>query len=430
MTSMALDPDAAAAIAQLASGLGAVQALDLERLGDDDLRCMIEAAEAADRRLASAQIALLDAADRRRLGREDGFFSAKALVRHVGRLSPGRAAARDKAMRALRDLPDINAALAAGEIGIGQVELLGAVHANGRVRDAMPARQGAFLAQARRRSFKDFTLEVRRWERVTDEDGPEPANSRNHRNRDVGLVQDAVDLGSHLTGGYGALQGAAIHEILGHYVAAETAADWEKARAEHGDDACDADLPRSEAERRADALWQVFQDGANNPTSAPPIRFTHHIVWAVDTYEEFCNRIDGAALGPLDPDTMRCDTIDGVPLEPTEAAVSSLFDAIGRVVVDAHGVVIDLGAARFFAGAARTAVKLGSTHCIWPGCDRPASQCQADHVTSHAKGGLTNPSNGANLCGGHNRLKEHGYAVHRDPAGTWLVTKPDGTQIE
>jgi len=111
MTSMALDPDAAAAIAQMAPGLGAVQALDLERLGDDDLRCLIEAAEVADRRLASAQIALLDAADRRRLGREDGFFSAKALVRRVGRLSPGRAAARDKAMQALRDLPDINAAL-------------------------------------------------------------------------------------------------------------------------------------------------------------------------------------------------------------------------------------------------------------------------------------------------------------------------------
>ena len=63
MTSMALDPDAAAAIAQMAPGLGAVQALDLERLGDDDLRCLIEAAEVADRRLASAQIALLDAAD-------------------------------------------------------------------------------------------------------------------------------------------------------------------------------------------------------------------------------------------------------------------------------------------------------------------------------------------------------------------------------
>jgi len=131
-----------------------------------------------------------------------------------------------------------------------------------------PARQGAFLAQAQRQSFKDFTLEVRRWERVTDEDGPEPANSRNHRNRDVKLVQDAVDLGWHLTGGYGALQGAAIHEILGHYIAAETAADWEKARAEHGDDACYADLPRSQAQRRADALWRAHQPPATAPNCA------------------------------------------------------------------------------------------------------------------------------------------------------------------
>ncbi|MGI9602427.1 MAG: DUF222 domain-containing protein [Acidimicrobiales bacterium] len=430
MKSMVLDPDAAAAVATLESGLAAIQDLDFAALGDGDLRSLIEVAETAGRRLASAQIGLLDAADRRDLGRADGFFSAKNLVRHVGRLSPGRAAARDKAMRALRQLPDVETALARGEIGVEQVELLGKVHANTRVCDQMAERQTTFLAQAERSSFADFTLDVRRWEQLADEDGTEPTNSRNHHNRDVNLVQDPVDRGWHLTGGYGALQGSALEEILGFYIDAETAADWEKARAEHGDDARYSDLPRSQAQRRADAMWQIFQDGANNETTAVPIGYTHHIVWNADTYQYGCDRIEGRAGPVLDPDTMRCQTLDGVPLDPIETAVESLFGAIRRVVVDAEGVVIDLGAARFFTGSARTAVKLSSTHCIWPGCDRPASRCQADHVVPHAKGGRTNPRNGANLCEGHNRLKEHGYTVWRDPAGQWHITKPDGTRLE
>ena len=53
-----------------------------------------------------------------------------------------------------------------------------------------------------------------------------------------------------------------------------------------------------------------------------------------------------------------------------------------------------------------------------------------DHTHDHAKGGRTHPGNGGPFCGRHNRLKQKGFAVWRDPAGEWHVARPDGTEIE
>jgi hypothetical protein len=67
--------------------------------------------------------------------------------------------------------------------------------------------------------------------------------------------------------------------------------------------------------------------------------------------------------------------------------------------------------------------------CVWPGCHVPASRCEADHVHEHGSGGRTNPGNGAPLCGMHNRTKQKGYRLWRDPTGIWHLYRPDGTPI-
>ena len=88
-------------------------------------------------------------------------------------------------------------------------------------------------------------------------------------------------------------------------------------------------------------------------------------------------------------------------------------------------MVLDLGRARLFTGSARAAVQLQADACIWPGCEVPASRCQADHLTEHSRGGRTNPGNGAPLCGRHNRLKHAGnYQLHRDNHGNWHTKAP------
>ena len=75
------------------------------------------------------------------------------------------------------------------------------------------------------------------------------------------------------------------------------------------------------------------------------------------------------------------------------------------------------------------AVMLTSPRCVWPGCYRPTSQCQADHMLPHLDDGPTSTANGAPLCGHHNRWKTSGYTTHRDRDGHWHHHRPDGTEI-
>ena len=107
-----------------------------------------------------------------------------------------------------------------------------------------------------------------------------------------------------------------------------------------------------------------------------------------------------------------------------------LIGQVRRVVTDSAGVVIHLGRRqRLFTGNACDAVLLASTTCIWPGCERPSSRCQADHITDWQHHGRTDPDNGAPLCPHHNRAKNRGFTVRRDDDGTWHTHRADGTEI-
>lgn len=106
-------------------------------------------------------------------------------------------------------------------------------------------------------------------------------------------------------------------------------------------------------------------------------------------------------------------------------------------MIGADSVVTDLGRTqRLFTGSARLAAQLANTECFWPGCHVPVTHCQIDHLTPFTErddgrgGGRTNPHNGGPACGKHNRHKEHGYTVRRDPTGTWHTQRPNGTEIE
>ena len=172
--------------------------------------------ESAGRRLRAVQTVALDEVDRSGVYVSDGHGSAKVMVRHCGRLSPAAAAARERGVRMGRDLPEVFDALRRGVLGVDYFDLLGRVWSNPRVRAAMVDAQDWFLRIAARLNYADFEIEVRSWESYADQDGPEPANSRNHELRDFSIVQDPIDLGWTINGGLGAMQGAQIEEILTH----------------------------------------------------------------------------------------------------------------------------------------------------------------------------------------------------------------------
>jgi len=419
---------AGTSLAEVRSGLNELRLHGVEPAGHKEAVSVIRELETMRRQIDALLVEAQAAIDQRGLHSADGHASAKVMVRHVADLSVSEAKGREQSVRMRRDLPAIAEASSTGRLGIAQSRLLAQVHANVRVRHAMFDTQEWFLRQAATLNFRDFQQVIRRWERLVDQDGPTPACVRTHDTRDATIRQDPVDLGVQVKADYGSMQGVSMMEIFEHYVAAERLADWEKARAEHGDDANTSHLPRSEQQRRADALWQLFQDAAGAGTSAVPPEWVHTVVWDSETYEAMVATLDGEDAH-LDPCAVTCETVDGNPLDPCEAAAHSLLHKVRRAVVDAAGTVIDQGQARCFTGSARHAVKLTSRRCIWSGCLVPTSQCQIDHVQEHCSGGLTNPGNGAPLCGRHNRLKNNGFRVWRDPAGGWHTYRPDGTEI-
>lgn len=75
--------------------------------------------------------------------------------------------------------------------------------------------------------------------------------------------------------------------------------------------------------------------------------------------------------------------------------------------------------------------------CRWPGCNRPAENCQKDHRIDHAQGGKTAGSNVASLCQHHHNIKTDGGAFYiMDPHtgdivwlfddGRWEYDEPQG----
>ena len=70
------------------------------------------------------------------------------------------------------------------------------------------------------------------------------------------------------------------------------------------------DLARTPAQRRADALWQIFQDAAATPPGSNAPRFVHNIVWDAASYQQMLAELDGRPRRALDVDTFRCSTIE------------------------------------------------------------------------------------------------------------------------
>ena len=437
-----LDAAQSEALGLLAAAVDAVWAAGLGSGDAAAARRLVGELEVQARRLGAAQVELVAEVDRAGHHCADGHASARVMVRHVARLSGPEAARRARAARALRHLPVVAEAFRAGRIGAAQVDCIALAHANPRVADAVVANEASFVVEAQARSHRVFERMVRAWVRLVDEDGTRDRAERDHANRDFRGVQD-FDGSWSFSGGCGSLQGAEVDAIFRAFLRAEVEADWAQARAEHGEDATVADLARTDGQRRFDAFARMARRAADGHAAAGGSQIVTDVVVDQETLGRSAARFVGAEPPPVDPAfavfpsrSYRCSTLDGNPVDPTEAAAQALNGHIRRVVVGADSVVIDLGRRRrLFTGAAQLAVRLSATCCYWPGCEVPVTDCQTDHLTpwddrgGTRSGGCTRPGNGAPACGRHNRFKDHGFTVRRDPTGTCHVHRPDGTEI-
>ena len=250
------------------AALVTLHAADLVPADVDDAKALVRDLEAIWRMTGAAQVSVLGEIARSGVHRQDGHHSAKVLVRHVGRLSDGEAGRREQVRRALADLPVVFASYRAGRIGPCQVQAIARVWANPRVRAALIDQDAAAARLAERLSYRALALQLRTWERLVDQDGAEDRARAGHEARNATAHQG---FDGSWTGAWncGALEGAVRRSILDAFERAEYEADWATARADLGDSATQADLCRTDAQRRSDALGEIFRCAADHHAAAP-----------------------------------------------------------------------------------------------------------------------------------------------------------------
>ena len=110
---------------------------------------------------------------------------------------------------------------------------------------------------------------------------------------------------------------------------------------------------------------------------------------------------------------------------------AALHGRIRSIVVDGAGIIVAAGRTRrLFTGAVREALQAIDPTCGWLGCNLRAQIAAIDHLTPASRGGPTDPTNAKVMCGKHNIFKHTAdYHVQRQPDGTILITRPDGTHL-
>lgn len=401
-----------------------------EELTADEAAAEMARLERERRRIDAAQISLLDQVDRSQVFRTDGHYSARVMLRLHAHLSGPEASQRDRVMRCLRDLPAVADAYGDGSVGTDQLRRIAAVWANPRVREQLIACERIFLDAARQMEYREFDLFCIQWMNLVDVDGAHDKANRRWRRRRIQLDQDLNGFWK-LDGRLMSSDGADLREILDHLVEAMRMTDIEAAKADHGDN-WRLHLPRTLSQLRHDAFIELVLRGAAVGPDGRPVERTLNRVVDESTYEAHVAALLGATPPPLDPtDPHRFSrTTGGTYVNPAELVARSMVDHVRRVVVNAAGVVIDLGRrSRLFTGNARDAALLAEISCYWTGCWVPATSCEADHLLPWDDTGRTNPGNGGPACGAHNRIKQQGFHTWRGPNGTWHITRPDGTAV-
>jgi hypothetical protein len=287
--------------------------------------------------------------------------------------------------RALRHLPRAEAAWLAGDIDAARVHAL--AEARTPVGEACFARDEALLVdQARRLSHRHFARVLAYWCQHADPDGVEDTAAADHEARRLHHSRTFRGTWA-LDGLLDPIGGAVVADALEAIEAELFDADWAESRARVGEDVCAADLGRTPAQRRADALVELARRAMATPAGA---RLPAPLFTVLVGYETFAGRI--------------CELADGTVITPGSLLPWLREAFVERVVFDGPDRVKNVGVRRrLFTGATRRAVEVRDRECFHALCEVPAEDCEVDHVVPWAAGGATVDTNGRPACAFHNR---------------------------
>ncbi len=359
----------------------------------------------------------------------DGHRSVRTWGRASCNWSSVEAARMARLGRAFELLPSFGVSARAGEIGVAQMHALAAVVVNPRVREHLADSEALLVQHARDLDHDAFITLLRRWEQLADADGAEHDRDRAHRDRRASLSLSGDRMFLDAAGS--AAHGVQLQEILDRFTTHEWQQEWAAGVDRFGERMTSSMMERTPAQRRFDALVSVFRAAAGSDATGGEV--VVNIVVDQATFEHQVALAAGAHPEPLSPTSVadrRCESDRGVVLHPSDVLAAAMVGHVRRIVLGGDGVVLDFGRRkRLFTGPLREAVLLSERQCLWPGCDRPASQCEADHTVPYHQRGPTSAGNGAPLCDRHNAWKSRGFATVRGPTGRWSVFRVDGTAV-
>lgn len=313
----------------------------------------LDALNRAARRIEAAIVELVDAADRSGDFLADGHRSTSAWLLASTNCSPGEARARVQSASALGSLPAMRDAFRSGNIGVAQVREVARLASNPRCGGEVGGSEQILLEAARALEYSDFRVVTRRWEQLADADGAHAAHEHAHELRDARLLQVGAEFRFETS--HGVITGAALREVFDAFTATEFDADWRATVAEHGDRATKSLMPRTAAQRRADAFTAMVLAAASAGADGAPIEVVVNLVSDEDQFEQYVAAAitdRPVALDPASVRDRRCETTDGIAVDPRQLVAAAFLGRIRHVVIDGAGVIVAAGyKRRLFDGA-------------------------------------------------------------------------------
>jgi hypothetical protein len=335
--------------------------------------------------LVTGSVAAFDTSGNRE---PDGARNAVAWLTSRCRLPRREARARVRRGRALPHLPECASAWERGEITGAHLDVVASLRTEA-TEEALARDEKLLVGEAGRLRFDQFLAATAYWRQRADPDGADGESERRRSRRDVYLVKSFSSLWlGQMT--LDPLSGSVVATELDRLERQLFEADGAEATERLGREPTVADLARTPAQRRADALVEMATRSATAPSGGrrPAPLVTVLVGWET-LHGRICELEDGTVLPP------------GSLLRWLEAAdlERAVFTPTGRVEIGAR--------TRLFSGATRRAIEVRDRGCTHPTCDVASPRCQVDHIQPWALGGLTTQENGRLLCGYHNRLRNH-----------------------
>jgi hypothetical protein len=323
------------------------------------------------RRVNARITGLVAVAERRGLARKQGYPSTTEWLMALSGEPAAACRSRVAVAEALEQMPETREAFAAGDLPESRVKVL--AQAQALAPEQFARDEASLVAQVASVPSQQVPKVLAQWKRDTDPVSAEAEAESLYRMRALHLSKNWADM-VHLSGDLDPAGGLLVLQAL----------------------ACLSDPAhqdtRTPAQRQADALVEVcrrFLQGDQGKRR--PARVLVSIPW--NMLQEGKGVAD-TACGPIGARTARRLTCDAT---------------ISRVLLDPESIPMELGrATRVIPDRLRALLELRDQGCTWPGCGRPASWCDAHHLTHWADGGNTDLANLQLLCSHHHTLTHEG----------------------